>query len=488
MNIAEENVELRAENAALGAENAALKAHQAALESSVEQLHGQVAALQAQLAQNSHNSNWPSSRDKNRRKQSKSLRTKSGKQPGGQKGHSGQTLKLVTEPEHQEVHRPLVCNGCGNSLPADAPAQLGAARRQVFDIPPVHLEVTEHRTATVTCPHCHAASSGLFPEAVSHAVQYGPHIKAFSVYLNQHQMVPLQRLSALLGEWLQAPVSAGTIVCWVQTAGQAVQAQIERIQAGLRQAPVVHCDETGQYITGKRFWVHVTATRDLTLYRPHTKRGRAGTDALGVLPTYQGVAVHDGFSSYKQYDCKHALCNVHHLRELTAVHEQGEQEWADAFKTLLCELKDEVAQAQADGLTALPLLRRQAIAIHYQQLINQAYAANPPPEDGWPAGKRGRQRKPKALNLAVRLNTQHSEVLAFVDDFNVPFDNNLVERDIRMLKVQQKISGCFRSWAGAHAAAALRSYLSTMVKQGHTATTILQSLFSGNLIPVALTE
>jgi transposase len=453
----------------------------------VQRLLQRVAELEAQLKQDSHNSNWPSSRDKGRRKR-KSLRPKSDKRAGGQPGHSGQTLKLVAEPEHQEVHRPLICKGCGNSLSADAPAQVGAARRQVFDVPPIHLEVTEHRIATVTCPHCHTATSGRFPEAVSHSVQYGPHIKAFSVYLNQHQIVPVQRLSALLGEWLQAPVSTGTIVCWVQAAGQVVQPQVERIQAGLRQAPVVHCDETGQYITGKRFWMHVTATRDLTLYRPHTKRGRAGTDALGVLPAYQGVAVHDGFPSYKQYACKHALCNVHHLRELTAVHEQGEQEWANAFKTLLCELKDEVAQAQAAGLTALPPLRRQAIATHYQQLIDQAYAANPPPEAGWPAGKRGRKRKPKARNLAERLDTERTEVLAFVDDFAVPFDNNLVERDIRMLKVQQKVSGCFRSWAGAHAAAALRSYLSTMVKQGHTVSSVLQSLFSADLIPVALAE
>lgn len=446
-----------------------------------------IAELQARLNQDSHNSNWPPSRDKSRRN-TRSLRAKSDKSAGGQPGHSGQTLKVVDEPDHTEVHRPAICTGCGHALPADAAAQVNDARRQVFDIPPVKLEVTEHRTATVTCPHCHTATSGAFPETVSHAVQYGPRIKAFSVYLNQHQMVPVQRLHALLDEWLQAPVSPGTIVCWVQTASQRVEPQIERIQAGLHKAPVLNCDETGHYIGGKRFWVHVAATSDLTLYRPHTKRGRAGTDALGVLPGYQGVAVHDGYASYKQYECKHALCNVHHLRELTAVHEQDGQEWASEFKALLYRVKDEVAQARAAGVTALPASRRQALDDDYQILIDKAYAANPPPPGGWPAGKRGPRRKPKAFNLAKRLDTCRTQVLAFVDDFAVPFDNNLVERDIRMLKVQQKISGCFRSWAGAHAAAALRSYLSTMVKQGHTVTSVLQSLFSGNLIPVALAE
>lgn len=473
--------------AELEQEVASLRQRLAEAEAHVQPLLQRVAELEAQLGQDSHNSNWSSSRDKHRRRTT-SMRVKSDKPVGGQPGHSGRTLKVVDKPQHREVHRPVICSGCGNALSADAPAQLNATRRQVFDIPPVHLEVTEHRTATVTCPHCHTATRGDFPEAVSHAVQYGPHIKAFSVYLNQHQMVPLQRLSALLSEWLQAPLSQASIVSWVQAAGQAVQTQIERIRTGLRQAPVVHCDETGHYISGKRYWVHVVATRHLSLYLPHAKRGRAGTDALGVLPAYTGVAVHDGFPSYKQYACQHALCNAHHLRELTAVHEQDEQEWASTFKTLLCDVKDEVAQAQAAGLTTLPPSRRLEIATHYQQLIDQAYAANPPPEGGWPAGKRGRKRKPKARNLAERLDTQRTEVLAFVDDFAVPFDNNLVERDIRMLKVQQKVSGCNRSWAGALAAAGLRSYLSTMVKQGHTVTAVLQSLFNGNLVPVALTE
>ena len=450
-----------------------------------------VAELQAQLGQDSHNSHWSSSRDKNRRQQTKSLRTKSGKKPGGQEGHSGQTLKLVAEPDHVEVHRPVRCRGCGVVWNEQAAMQLGRVSteyRQVFDIPPIQLEVTEHRTASVICSVCHVTTCGAFPADVKHAVQYGPHIKAFSVYLNQQQMVPLQRLHALLGEWLQAPLSPGSIVNWVQEAAAAVAEQVARIQTGLQQAPVVHCDETGQYIAGKRFWLHVAATTQLTLYRPHAKRGRAGTDALGILRDYQGVAVHDGFPSYRHYGCGHALCNVHHLRELTAVHERGEQAWAAEFITFLCALKEEVEQACATGLTALPSQRRQAIGARYQTLIDAAYQANPPPVGGWPAGKRGRKRKPKALNLAERLDNQRSEVLAFVDNFTVPFDNNLVERDIRMVKVQQKISGCFRSWTGAEAHADLRSYLSTLCKQGHSASHALKSIFSGNLIPVALAE
>lgn len=456
----------------------------------VEQLRVRVAELEAQVGQDSHNSHWPSSRDKGRRQKNKSLRQASGKQPGGQAGHAGQTLKLVATPERVVVHWPEVCAGCGSALVGAAgeqPVVLAAERRQVFDVPPVQLEATEHRLGCVTCPACGDTSRGAFPAAVSQPVQYGPRVKAFSVYLHQQQLLPLKRLCALLCEWWQAPVSPGSVVNWVQQAAALVTPQVERIKAGLRQAPVVHCDETGHYIGGRRVWLHVAATPELTCYQPHAVRGGAGISALGVLPGYQGVAVHDGFASYARYDCRHALCNVHHLRELTAVHEQFHQPWAAAFKSLLCELKAEVEQARSTQATALTPHRRAAIADHYQRLLDKAYAANAPPPTGWPTGKRGRPRQPKPLNLAQRLDRHRAQVLAFVDDFQVPFDNNLVERDIRMVKVQQKISGCFRSRQGANAAAALRSYLSTLSKQGHSASHVLLDLFAGHVL-VPLTQ
>ena len=254
--------------AELKSEIASLKQLLAEAIATAQGLARRVAELEAQLKQDSHYSNWPSSRDKKRRKQTRSLRQTSGKQPGGQEGHGGKTLKLVTAPDHVEVHRPASCSGCGCLLDGQAASQLDALnteRRQVFDIPPIQLEVTEHRNASVTCSVCHVTSSGAFPADVQHTVQYGPHVKAFSVYLNQHQMVPLQRLHALLGEWLQAPLSPGSIVNWVQEAAAAVAEQVARIQTGLQQAPVVHCDETGQYIAGKRFWLHVAATTQIAI-------------------------------------------------------------------------------------------------------------------------------------------------------------------------------------------------------------------------------
>ncbi len=278
--------------------------------------------------------------------------------------------------------------------------------------------------------------------------------------------------------------SAGTIALWLQEAAELVAEPVEQIKAELRQSDVVHCDETGLYIAGARMWLHVAATPQLTCYEAHPKRGRQGTDALGILPDFAGTAVHDNWAAYASYACRHALCNVHHLRELTSLHEQFGQAWAGEFKQFLLAVKAQVDAAKAQGATTLPPAQRAQIDQHYQQLVQQALAETAPPPAGWPKGKRGRVKKTKARNLAERFDQRRSLILAFVDNFVVPFDNNLVERDIRMVKVQQKISGCFRSWSGAQAACRLRSYLSTLHKQGHDAFALLTALFARHPLPL----
>jgi transposase len=238
------------------------------------------------------------------------------------------------------------------------------------------------------------------------------------------------------------------------------------------------------YIGGERAWLHVAATPQLTCYEAYPQRGRQGIDALGILPDFAGTAVHDNWAAYASYDCCHALCNVHHLRELTSLHEQFGQAWAGELKHFLLAVKAQIDVAKAQGATTLPPDQRADIDQHYQQLVAQALAATAPPPQGWPKGKRGRVKKSKARNLAERFDERRTQILAFVDDFAVPFDNNLVERDIRMVKVQQKISGCFRSWSGAQAACRLRSYLATMHKQGHPALSLLAALFAGHPLPL----
>jgi len=476
MDIASENARLRAENEALRGENEALRQQLVTALALIEQLQQRVAELEARLNQDSHNSNWPPSRDKGRRQ--RSLRERSGKQPGGQPGHPGQTLKIVSEPDQVVVHRVPYCAQCGHGLHEVTAVQ--DERRQVFDLPVLQMVVTEHRVEALVCPFCHSLNQARFPDEVSQAVQYGPQVKALSVYLHQQHLLPFERLRQVLDDWLGASPAPGTIALWLQEASRQVAEPVAQIKDGLRQAEVLHCDETGLYIDGQRVWLHVAATPHLTCYEPHPKRGRQGTDALGILPGFAGTAVHDSWSAYASYDCRHALCNVHHLRELTYLQEQFDQAWAGDFKHFLLAVKAQVGEAKAQGATTLPLDQRQAIDQQYQQLVEQALAANPPPPAGWPRGKRGRVKKTKARNLAERFDLKRHQLLAFVDDFAVPFDNNLVERDLRMVKVQQKISGCFRSWAGAQAACRLRTYLSTMRKQGHAALAVLAALFAGH--------
>jgi transposase len=485
-------MELRAENERLRKENDRLRRELAAAQQDaaevrvlmgqltqvVGELSARVKELEAQLAQDSHNSHWPSSRDKGRR-QTQSLRKSSGKKAGGQAGHPGQTLKMVVDADRVVEHRPSRCAGCGHELGEVAAEQGMQEGRQVFDLPPLQIEVTEHRVATVVCPGCGKRNVGAFPSTVSQSAQYGPQVKGLCVYLHQQHLLPLARLSEVVNELFNCRVSPGSIVNWLEMASQRVAPTDETIKKALLQADVVHVDETGLYAEGQRKWLHVAATSWLTYYYPHPQRGSKGIDAMGILPDFDGIAVHDGWAPYATYLCRHALCNAHHLRELTFAQEQFQQEWAGCMIALLLDLKAEVAQARQQGLTALEASRRQAIDNAYQAIIDQALAANPEPPNGWPSGKRGRPKKPKPRNLADRLDQLRHLVLAFADDFRIPFDNNLVERDIRMVKVQQKISGCFRSWEGAQFACTLRSYLSTIRKQGQNPLLALSSLFAG---------
>ena len=468
-----------AEIARLRAENEQLRTQLSMALQVIEQLQQRVQELEAQVKQDSHNSHWPPSRDKGR---TKSLRERSGKKPGGQPGHEGRTLKMVSEPEQVVVHRPAQCGQCGHNLAGVV--AVDEQRRQVFDLPPMQMAVTEHRVEAVVCPHCQMRNQAAFPAEVRETVQYGPQVKALSVYLHQQHLLPFARLTQVLEDLLGTSPAAGTIALWLQEAAELVAEPVEQIKAALRQSDVVHCDETGLYIDGERVWLHVAATPQLTCYEAYPQRGRQGTDALGILPDFAGTVVHDNWAAYARYACRHALCNVHHLRELTSVHEQFGQAWAGELKLFLLAVKAQVDEAKAQGATTLPPDQRTLIDQQYQQLVEQALAETAPPPDGWPKGKRGRVKKTKARNLAERFDQRRSHILAFVDDFAVPFDNNLVERDIRMVKVQQKISGCFRSWSGAQAACRLRSYLSTMHKQGHAAFALLTALFAGHPLPL----
>jgi len=469
---------LQAENARLHAEVAAGRETIAVLTAQVATLLERIKALEGQQATTSRNSSKPPSSDGPARVP-RSLRGTSGKKPGGQPGHPGAHLRLVDAPDHVIERRPLVCPACTGLL-TDAP-EIGVERRQVVEVPPIRPVVTEYRGVRVRCPHCQAPATGDFPAAVAAPVQYGPRVRAIAVALTHQHLLPYNRTRAVLGDLLGCAMTEGTLAALVQDAAERL-ADVEAAIAGaLRAGAVQHNDETGLSVEGKRWWLHTASTARLTHYGVHPKRGVEATDAIGILPGFRGTSVHDGWTPYRRYPCRHALCNAHHLRELAWVEEQDGQVWAAEMAALLRAIKAAVDAAHDAGRAGLPARTRATFRRRYARTIAAGLAANPPPDAAPPP--RGRRKQSKAKNLLDRLQ-RTDEVLAFMEDFAIPFDNNQAERDVRMVKVQQKVSGTFRSDQGAYAFARIRGYLSTLRKQGYPLLAALESLFRGHpLVP-----
>jgi transposase len=449
------------------------------LQAVVAGLRQEIQDLRDRLAKNSQNSGKPPSSDG--LKKPRSLREKGQRRSGGQAGHAGHTLKMVEQPDHIERHAVSTCPHCATDLSAVAPYTV--EKRQVFDVPPVRVEVTEHQAEVKRCPGCGRQVKGCFPAEVSQPVQYGARLKAQAVYLSVYQLLPLARTCQVFEDFYgQAPAEA--LVLEAQAACQAsIQPALTRIRQGLLASPVVHFDESGARVEGGLNWLHVAGTHALTYYAIHPKRGRVGMQAVGLLPQFRGRAVHDHLSSYLKFDnCQHAFCNAHHLRELRFIAEQYHQPWAQDMAQLLLDIKAAVEavkdRAAPSDQAGLPPGRLAAYERRYDDLLSQGFEANPPP-DPPPPGTRGRKKQTPPRNLLLRLAQHKAETLAFMHDFRVPFDNNLAERDIRMVKVKQKVSGSFRTRAGADTFCAIRSYLSTARKQGHNVIMAIHDAFLG---------
>ena len=464
---------------------AVLYATASAQQQQITLLQAEVKELRERLNKDSHNSSKPPSSD-GLAKKPVSLRQPSGRKAGGQPGHKGCTLALVDTPDTTEVHMPACCAACQADL-TDAPATLGE-RRQVHDLPPLRLFVTEHQVQRKTCAACGYVTQGAFPPQVSQPVQYGAGVQ---VYLSAYQLLPFARTSELLRDLFGAGLCPATLLACQQRAGAALHTAHQQIAQALCQSLLVHYDESGLRVAGKLHWLHLASTSTLTHYTVHPKRGKAGLDAAGILPHFTGIALHDGWKAYQAYVCRHALCNAHHLRELTALYEADphQQAWAHALQTLLRDGKRAVECAQSKGQQGVDACELAVLSARYERLVQQGYAANPPPELPSLPRKRGRVAQSTARNLLNRLHTFQAETLRFLSDFRVPFDNNLAERDIRMIKVQQKISNGFRTLEGAEAFCCVRSYISTLRKQGRHVLTALQQVFAGNVpCPLPLPE
>lgn len=448
----------------------ALFAQVQALTKQVETLTAKVAELEGRLAKNSRNSSKPPSSDGLNRPKPKSQRKAGLKPTGGQKGHAGHTLKKVAEADHIEPHAPPEhCDACGAPLTNAVVVEA----RQVFDIPPLRHEVAEHQVLEAVCS-CGKAHRGEFPADVSAPVQYGPRLKAAVVQLTHHHMMPVSRTGDLMGDLFGLPLSDATVLAINEEARQRLAPTVTAMGEALKTTPVVHADETGMKVAGTLYWLHVLATSVLTWIGCHANRGKKAFDAFGILDKFVGTLIHDGWKPYQDLACTHALCNAHHLRELTYVFEEMEQIWANRLIELLVAACHEVNQA-GDVLTP------DRVAFYrtkYDAILAAGEAANPRAP---PSGKRGRTRQSKALNLIDRLRDHADDVWRFATDHNVPFSNNVAEQAVRMPKVKQKVSGGFRTKAGLDTFCTIRSYLATLHKQHTNLFLALTQAFQGSV-------
>jgi transposase len=427
----------------------------------IQQLEARVHELEARLSKNSSNSSKPPGSD-GLKKNPKSLRGKSDKKPGAQQGHAGKGLAQVSTPDLIVTYAPTNCHGCGLNL-----GQVDGAcaeKRQVFDIPQPKIEVTEHQALEKQCPCCGELNRGVFPENIRGPVQYGERVQALTAYFAHQHFIPVDRVCQIFEDAFGIAISPGTC----SNVDERLFRQLESFESSLKTyllaARVLHFDETGMRCEKKLRWVHVASSQLATLYTIHAKRGQEAMDEAGIVPQFQGVGIHDHWFPYFAYEqITHGLCNAHHLRELTFIYEQEKEDWAKRMKDLLIFAKNEVERHLEQGALPQEILFR--INETYSQIIAEGFEYHSllPP---LLKGKRGRQKQRAGKNLLDRLKEKRDCVLRFMYDFSVAFTNNLGEQDIRMVKVKQKISGCFRILKGGQIFCRIRSYISTARKQG----------------------
>lgn len=440
----------------------------------IMKLEKQVHELKRQLSQSSNNSSKPPSSDGLRKPTN--LRTSGGKK-GAPKGHDGTTLRFSDLPDEVMVHSLTTCSRCSASL--EDVESLTYEKRQVFDLPPPKIWITEHRAQKKCCPGCGLQQRAAFPEHVKAPTQYGTGFTTWTAYFHTYQMIPLDRISRMFAELTGYRPSEATLLSSLQTMYHALAEAEDTIRTTLRQQSVVHADETGCRIEGKTQWMHVVSDAAWTLLGVHPNRGSKGMDALGFIPSYYGAVVHDCMPAYfkTHYSFSHALCNAHLLRECKGIMEHDGHQWAQHMKELLQESWT-LVQGYAQEQQPVPEHIIEDIKAWYDEILEQGTSE-------WSTAipvTQGRVKKSKAANLGERFKVHKHAILRFIWDAEIPFDNNQAERDLRMVKVKQKVSGTFRTQAGAHIFARLRSVISSLLKQKQNILVSLNHVLCGKSI------
>lgn len=427
-----------------------------------KRLSKRVSELEATLSKHEHpkhssNSSVAPSQDPFRK--TKSLRGKSKKSIGGQKGHKGSQLHMVATADMVITHDIEQCVFCGTSL---SDATVSYESRQVFDIPVIRLEVIEHRIAKKKCDCCGKSSKAHFPETVNRPTQYGDRLKALCVYLQNYQMLPYGRCAELIADLTNHSISTGSLSNFQKESFTALEDYEQVVKKQLLESPALHADETGLRFNGKNSWMHVISNKTLSFFAHHLKRGRQAMDAIGLLEHYKGTLVHDRFSSYFAYKCDHSLCNAHILRDLAYVEERFNANWAKQMKDLLINAKQ-----QKDNNPNTKSSYYSKVFKHYTSLIRPIIKAY-----------NKTFKKTDEQRLAFALEKHKYLLLKFLKQPAIPFDNNQAERDLRMIKVKQKVSGCFRSQNHAQYFARIRGYVSNVKKNNKPVLLAIQNSFN----------
>jgi transposase len=426
------------------------------------------------IYKDSSNSSKPPSSDN---KLNKKVNRKAGgkNSRGAKRGHKGSNLKMVSNPARVEVLEHKECIYCKNDL--GSVSAIDTQKRQVYDLPEIKMEVTQYEQHTKLCPCCNSINRPEFPLNLNSYVQYGESVKSFIAYLNTYQMIPYGRIGEIIEDITDHKISSGTIYNILEDYSNRLKPYEDMIKEDIKKEPVIHCDETGVNVKGRLVWMHTVSTTLRTYYLLHAKRGKDAMDDMNILPGYQGVSVHDHWSPYNKYQCMHSFCNAHHLRELNFIMENEKALWAKDMHSLLTKMNIEVHKAKDSDKSSLPASKLRYFSTYYDDICRSALNYYPPPDN--PKKTRGRIKQSKGKNLLDRFIKYKNEILRFATNFNIPFTNNLAERDLRMIKVKEKISGCFASFKGGEIFARIKGYISTIKKNGRPVLQELRNVLNG---------